>query len=54
MESIQEDRRRIRWRPNETFDTGILKTVKWYLEHKEWVEQVKSGEYRWKPEELIK
>ena len=42
------------WRPTETFDTGILKTVKWYLEHKEWVEQVKSGEYRRKPEELIK
>ncbi len=42
------------WRPIETFDTGILKTVTWYLDNKEWVEQVKSGEYRWKPKELIK
>ncbi|MDO4232818.1 MAG: dTDP-glucose 4,6-dehydratase [Lautropia sp.] len=34
------------WRPAETFETGIRKTVKWYLENQEWVEAVKSGAYR--------
>jgi len=34
------------WRPDETFETGIRKTVKWYLEHPEWVEHVQSGSYR--------
>ena len=35
----------LNWRPAETFETGILKTVKWYLDNKYWVEQVISGEY---------
>ena len=34
------------WRPVETFDSGIRKTVKWYLDHPEWVAQVQSGSYR--------
>ena len=34
------------WRPAETFDTGIRKTVQWYLEHPEWVANVQSGSYR--------
>ncbi|MBU0991786.1 MAG: dTDP-glucose 4,6-dehydratase [Proteobacteria bacterium] len=34
------------WTPKESFDTGIEKTIKWYLDHKDWVERVKSGEYR--------
>ncbi len=34
------------WKPQETFDTGIRKTVEWYLAHAEWVEQVQSGSYR--------
>jgi dTDP-glucose 4,6-dehydratase len=34
------------WKPAETFDTGILKTVQWYLEHRDWVEGVQSGDYR--------
>jgi dTDP-glucose 4,6-dehydratase len=34
------------WKPTETFDTGIRKTVVWYLEHQDWVAQVASGEYR--------
>ena len=36
----------IGWRPKETFDTGIRKTVRWYLDHMDWVESVASGEYR--------
>jgi dTDP-glucose 4,6-dehydratase len=34
------------WRPAETFDTGIRKTVQWYLDHAGWVANVQSGGYR--------
>ena len=34
------------WGPAETFETGMRKTVAWYLEHQDWVAQVVSGEYR--------
>ena len=34
------------WTPRETFETGLAKTVAWYLDHADWVAQVKSGEYR--------
>jgi dTDP-glucose 4,6-dehydratase len=34
------------WRPRESFETGLAKTVRWYLDHADWVAQVKSGEYR--------
>jgi dTDP-glucose 4,6-dehydratase len=34
------------WKPAETFDTGIRKTVQWYLDHPEWVAHVQSGDYR--------
>ena len=30
----------------QTFETGLARTVRWYLENAEWVAQVKSGEYR--------
>jgi dTDP-glucose 4,6-dehydratase len=33
------------WGPEETFESGLRKTIQWYLDHKEWVERVKSGEY---------
>jgi len=36
----------LNWRPAETFETGIRKTVEWYLNNADWVEQVISGEYR--------
>jgi dTDP-glucose 4,6-dehydratase len=38
--------RELGWRPKETFETGIRKTVQWYLEHEEWVRDVTSGSYR--------
>ncbi|QXL83565.1 dTDP-glucose 4,6-dehydratase [Comamonas sp. NLF-1-9] len=38
--------RELGWTPAETFDTGIRKTVQWYLGHPEWVAQVQSGAYR--------
>jgi dTDP-glucose 4,6-dehydratase len=34
------------WRPVETFETGIRKTVEWYLANAAWVSRVQSGEYR--------
>ncbi|MFO1218975.1 MAG: dTDP-glucose 4,6-dehydratase [Burkholderiaceae bacterium] len=38
--------RELGWRPAETFDSGIRKTVQWYLDHAGWVAQVQSGAYR--------
>jgi dTDP-glucose 4,6-dehydratase len=34
------------WKPAESFDSGIRKTVQWYLDHQEWVRNVQSGEYQ--------
>lgn len=34
------------WHPKETFETGLRKTVQWYLDNPWWVESVQSGEYR--------
>lgn len=33
------------WRPQYDFDTGMQETIKWYLEHDEWVEHCITGEY---------
>ena len=38
--------RELGWRPAETFETGIRKTVQWYLDHAGWVADVQSGAYR--------
>ena len=38
--------RELGWRPAETFETGIRKTVQWYLDNADWVAQVQSGAYR--------
>jgi dTDP-glucose 4,6-dehydratase len=38
--------RELGWTPSETFESGIKKTVAWYLEHQDWVTHVTSGEYR--------
>ena len=34
------------WKPAETFESGIRKTVQWYLDHPDWVAHVQSGAYR--------
>ena len=34
------------WKPAETFESGIRKTVQWYLDHPQWVQEVQSGAYR--------
>jgi dTDP-glucose 4,6-dehydratase len=38
--------RELGWKPAETFETGIRKTVRWYLDHPDWVQHVQSGTYR--------
>ena len=38
--------RELGWKPAETFDSGIRKTVEWYLNNGEWVSNVQSGAYR--------
>jgi dTDP-glucose 4,6-dehydratase len=44
------DARKIRaelgWEPRETFESGLARTVRWYLDNADWVAQVRSGEYR--------
>lgn len=38
--------RELGWQPEETFESGIAKTVQWYLDHQDWVTDVTSGAYR--------
>jgi len=38
--------RELGWKPAETFETGIRKTVRWYLDNTDWVAHVQSGAYR--------
>ena len=38
--------RELGWKPTETFETGIRKTVQWYLDNQAWVSNVQSGAYR--------
>ena len=38
--------RELGWRPVETFESGIRKTVQWYLANPEWVSNAQSGDYR--------
>ena len=38
--------RELGWKPAETFESGIRKTVEWYLDHADWVRNVQSGAYR--------
>jgi dTDP-glucose 4,6-dehydratase len=38
--------RELGWKPAETFETGIRKTVRWYLNNQEWVANITSGAYR--------
>lgn len=38
--------RELGWKPRESFETGIRKTIEWYLQNEEWVKEVTSGGYR--------
>ncbi|MBE3023631.1 dTDP-glucose 4,6-dehydratase [Janthinobacterium sp. GW458P] len=37
--------RELGWKPVETFESGIAKTVQWYLDHQDWVQNIQSGAY---------
>jgi dTDP-glucose 4,6-dehydratase len=38
--------RELGWKPAETFETGIRRTIRWYLDHQDWVRDATSGAYR--------
>jgi len=38
--------RELGWKPQETFESGLRKTVQWYLDNRDWCEQVQSDKYR--------
>ncbi|MBU1980222.1 MAG: GDP-mannose 4,6-dehydratase, partial [Gammaproteobacteria bacterium] len=38
--------RELSWHPKESFETGFRKTVNWYLDHQDWVQNIVSGEYQ--------
>ena len=38
--------RELGWKPQETFESGIRKTVQWYLDNPKWIAGVTSGDYR--------
>jgi len=42
---IARIRRELHWEPRETFDSGLRKTVQWYLDNRPWWEAVRSGRY---------
>lgn len=39
-------RKELGWSPRETFESGLAKTLRWYLDNAKWMAEVKSGEYR--------
>ena len=39
-------KRELGWQPLETFESGILKTIKWYLDNKQWIANILNGKYR--------
>ena len=44
--NAEKIRAELRWEPQERFETGLRKTVEWYLANQAWVESVQTGEYR--------
>ena len=42
----QKIARELGWQPAEAFESGLRKTVRWYLEHSDWVDNVRTGAYR--------
>jgi dTDP-glucose 4,6-dehydratase len=39
-------KKELNWFPKESFDSGLRKTVEWYLNQKKWVENIKTGAYQ--------
>ena len=42
------------WEPSLQFEEGIEKTVRWYLENQEWIDQITSGDYERYYEEMVR
>lgn len=42
----QKIERELGWKPAETFESGIRKTIQWYLDHADWIADIQSGDYR--------
>jgi dTDP-glucose 4,6-dehydratase len=38
--------RELNWKPAETFETGIRKTIWWYLNNQQWIADIQTGTYR--------
>ena len=38
--------RELAWRPSVQFESGLRKTVRWYLDHADWIENLRTGAYR--------
>ena len=36
----------LRWKPTENFDSGLEKTVQWYLNNQDWIENTQNAEYK--------
>lgn len=43
---ITKINRELGWKPSESFDTGLRKTVRWYLANQDWIQNIQSGDYR--------
>jgi dTDP-glucose 4,6-dehydratase len=43
---ISKIERELGWRPSVSFEQGLDRTVRWFLEHADWVRRVRSGAYR--------
>jgi len=43
---VRKVERELQWQPKETFETGIRKTIQWYLAHEKWIQEITSGDYR--------
>jgi dTDP-glucose 4,6-dehydratase len=50
--NAQKIERELQWKPTETFETGIRKTVEWYLNNSAWIAQIQSGDYQNAPAHL--
>jgi dTDP-glucose 4,6-dehydratase len=38
--------RELNWEPEETFETGLRKTIEWYLDNQDWCKNVQDGSYQ--------
>ena len=43
---ITKVKKELGWAPRQTFESGIKKTIQWYLDNQEWIDRVRSGAYR--------